>query len=102
MGKQDNAKTKPPISIIPYESLANISLAMAYGAEKYGRGDYRNQDTLCWTLYADACYRHLGEWLEGTDRDRESGIHHVSHAAASLVILLFLISQGRGHDDREV
>lgn len=102
MGKADEAQTKPPISIIPYDAVANIALAMAFGAEKYGRGDYKNDDTLAWTLYADSCFRHLGEWLDGNDRDRESGIHHVSHAAASLCILLWLISTGSGHDDREL
>jgi hypothetical protein len=63
-----------------------VGQVMAMGANKYG--DYNWRDGLDWTRLSDAGLRHIGQWVDGADLDDESGLNHLAHAAANMLMLL--------------
>lgn len=90
---------KPPFDLLPYEALAETAKVLAFGAKKYGRGNWAkgiNLSRLC-----AASLRHTYQFLSGEDDDIESGINHLAHATCGLMFALTLIKQGRTeYDDR--
>lgn len=77
---------KPRMSLVPQRSLVEVAKVMTFGADKYG--DYNCLGGLRYTRLADAAQRHLNAWLCREDYDRESGVNHLAHAAANLLMLL--------------
>jgi hypothetical protein len=66
---------------------------------KYGRHNYRVIGVRA-SIYYDAALRHLMQWWEGENVDTESGVEHLAHAMACMVILLDAESLGKLNDDR--
>lgn len=90
--------SKPPLSLIPVEALNSMADVLAYGAKKYGKGNYKagfKQSRLL-----DAALRHLTAYASKEDKDPESGLSHLGHAAASIAMLLQNIATGVAEDDR--
>lgn len=90
---------KAPLSTLPMPVMFEIAAGMLEGACKYGRHNYRVIGVRS-SIYYDATMRHLAAWWEGQDIDPDSGIHHVSKAIASLVVLRDAMLQDKVHDDR--
>lgn len=90
---------KPPLSLIP--GLARVHLAEAFrdGAVKYGAANWR-QDPVTTSTYLNAAERHIISWQDGEETAADSGVHHLAHAAACLLILLDAQSAGSLQDDR--
>ena len=78
---------KPPLNLIPGPARAHIAMALQDGQRKYGRANWR-VDPVTASTYLNACERHLTAWTEGEERAKDSGVHHLAHAAACLIILL--------------
>jgi len=97
--KDKIGKTKVPLSYLSGPSLVHEALAMKNGADKYGRGNWRD-DPVCATIYIDAALRHIFSWLDGVEYAEDSGIHHLGHAKATLAIILDAMEQGTLIDDR--
>ena len=106
---QDNVKdTNPkdalgikkiPISTIPSGPLAEVALAMAEGARKYGRHNYRAVGIRA-SVYNDAIWRDRTQWWEGEDIEKESGIHHFSKVAACCLVARDAMMMNLFEDDR--
>lgn len=90
---------KAPMSTVSAAVLAEIGVAMLEGAAKYGRHNYRAVGVQS-SVYYDATMRHLMDWWEGTDIDPDSGMHHITKAITSLVVLRDAMIQGMLTDDR--
>lgn len=90
---------KVPMSTVSAAVLAEVGVAMLEGAAKYGRHNYR-ADGVRASIYYDATMRHLMGWWEGEDIDPGSGLHHVTKAISSLVVLRDAMIQGAYTDDR--
>lgn len=90
---------KAPMSTVSAVVMAEIGVAMLEGAAKYGRHNYRAVGVRS-SVYYDATMRHLMDWWEGVDIDPESGMHHVTKAITSLVVLRDAMIQGMATDDR--
>ena len=90
---------KCPVSVIPVAPLWELGLAMLEGALKYGRHNYRAVGVRA-NVYYDATIRHLTCWWEGEDLDPDSGVHHITKAIASLVVLRDSMIRGNWVDDR--
>jgi hypothetical protein len=65
------------------ESAAN---AMGFGAEKYGENNWRSGISQS-RLYG-ALLRHIFSYWQREDQDPESGLSHLDHAAAMLMMLI--------------
>ena len=94
--KYDNGK--PPLSIIPREGLELTAKVFKFGADKYGRDNYRLG--MEWSRLVDAAMRHLVAFYDGEDLDPESGLSHLGHALCCLNMLALYEAKKRGTDDR--
>lgn len=92
-------RTKPGMSAVPANVLAEIGAAMQKGAAKYGRHNWRRAGVAA-SVYYDAALRHLFQWWEGEDIDPDSGLPHVVQAVAGLIVLRDAVSRGMVKDDR--
>jgi len=78
---------------------SSVSDCYVYGANKYGRNNYTGVSL---SRYASALVRHLDAYFFKTDdniNDDESGIHHIKHAFANLLIMLEIIDDMGIHGD---
>lgn len=90
---------KVPMSVLPATVMAEAAVGMLEGAVKYGRHNYRGTDVKA-SVYYDATQRHLLAWWEGQDIDSKSGLHHVTKAITSLIVLRDAMLNGSCIDDR--
>lgn len=103
--KVETAKSKPPLQLIPLHALVGLARVIEYGAVKYAPGNWiNNPGDGAPALYVGACLRHLAEMQDhgGTHsiaaavyRDAESGLPHIDHAIASLVMLREILTVHR-------
>jgi hypothetical protein len=72
---------KPPLHLIPPEILVEIAEIFAFGAEKYGENNWRDDggSTGFGRTYS-SIQRHLNSFWQGEDIDPESGKNHLVHA----------------------
>lgn len=85
--KDKHGRLKPNLHLIPASALLHISKAMEYGAKKYSPYNWRTKKVSS-TIYISACMRHLLCYLDGETKAKDSGVHHLAHAAACISILL--------------
>lgn len=90
---------KTPMSTLCAPVLMEMALGMYEGARKYGRHNYRVVGVLG-SVYYDAAMRHLMAWFEGEDIDPDSGLHHVTKALSTLMVLRDAMIQDKFVDDR--
>jgi hypothetical protein len=81
-----NDQNKPKLSMLPVKSKAEIARVLEFGANKYGRDNWRKcTDT---NRYIDAALRHIDAYIDGEKLDPESGHNHLAHAICSLMFIL--------------
>lgn len=84
---------------VPRQVLWEVGVAMLEGALKYGRHNYRAAGVRA-SVYLDAAYGHLDQFVEGENLDQDSGISHVTKAITSLVVLRDAMMNDLWVDDR--
>jgi hypothetical protein len=90
---------KPNLFLVPAVATVHIAEAMGNGAKKYGAYNWRENDVIA-SIYLAAAQRHILSWQEGEECAKDSGVHHLGHAAACLAILLDAEHTGNLIDDR--
>ena len=70
-----------------------------YGEKKYGRYNYTGG--MAWHRIIAACLRHVTAFASGEDTDRESGVSHLGHAGACVLMLTVYYKRNLGTDTRE-
>ena len=90
--------TKIDLSILPREGKEGIAKAFMYGAEKYGRDNYKSG--MDWTRVIAAADRHLTAFNGGEDFDDESKLNHLNHAGACIMMLIYYYENDKGSDNR--
>ena len=80
-------------------------MALSYGGKKYGTHNYRAIGVRA-SVYYDAAMRHLMAWWEGEDIDPiekgGSGLPHIAHAIAGLMVYRDAELAGMVTDDRPI
>lgn len=94
--KFDNGK--PDLSLLSYGALGQIAKAFEFGMKKYGRYNYLNG--MEWTRISSALLRHAYAFIWGENNDPESGLHHLAHCGACVIMLLDYTLLGKGTDNR--
>lgn len=94
--KHDSEKNR--LELLPVRPLEEVGQAMTHGAKKYGPENYRKG--AAWRRYVGAAMRHLFAWARGEEHDPDTGLSHLAHACACLLILRELQIDGLGDDDR--
>ena len=69
------------------------------GAAKYGAFNWRENKVEAMT-YVGAIMRHLAAWVDGQDKDPESGHSHLAHIACGCNILMDATRAGTLIDNR--
>jgi len=80
---------KPMMSLIPSAAELELAKVLTFGAEKYGPDNWRRVEN-AQQRYMDAMLRHVNAYRGGEITDKESGLHHLGHAAACVMFLLEL------------
>lgn len=94
--KYDDGKL--PMGLLSHTALKEIARVLQFGAKKYSSHNWRGG--IYWSRLIDATYRHLGAFNSGEDRDPETGISHLAHAACDLIFLLEYEQTHQELDDR--
>ena len=92
---------KVPMHLWPKTATIAGVLGLLDGALKYGRSNWRAVGIRA-SIYYDAIDRHMSAWFEGEDIDPDSGLPHLSHAIASMAIIIDAIAGDRFRDDRMI
>lgn len=79
-------------------SLLKVAEVAGFGSQKYDRLNYLKGYE--WSLSFDAMTRHLLAFWGGEDRDEESKMLHLAHAAWHCLTLISYVERGLGTDDR--
>lgn len=95
------AKGKKPEQMHHLDPLALLEVAKvaAYGGEKYEEA-YNYLKGFDWSLSYDAGQRHLMLHWAGIERDDESKLLHLAHAAWQCLAQISFLIRGLGTDDR--
>lgn len=80
---------KPLVGAVPPNALLAVAKVLTFGAEKYGRDNWRQVEN-AETRYLDAALRHINAYQRGEAADPESGESHLAHAVCSLMFMLEL------------
>ncbi len=97
-GRKDDGG-KPMPHLIPPRAMLEVAKVMSYGAAKYAPHNWSKG--VLGSRYASAGLRHVYAWLAGHERDDESGLPHLAHAGACLLMLLELTMSRPDLDDRD-
>lgn len=91
--------TRSRVGLVPPRAVLAAGRALGYGASKHGTpapGDWGTwriagtEQAKPLTHY-ESLFRHLLAWRSGEERDAESGLSHLDHAAAQLAILVDVV-----------
>lgn len=84
-GRKDDSG-KPELDYLPYEALVQVARVFSFGAQKYGKDNWKAgiEDR----RLINAALRHLHKLADGTYEDEESGLPHAAHCIAGLMMLL--------------
>lgn len=89
---------KPNMALFPPEAMLEISRVWSFGEKKYAAHNWRKG--FAYSRPAAAALRHIFAWLGGQDKDEESGLSHLAHAACCLCMLIAFQQNRIGKDDR--
>jgi hypothetical protein len=81
--------TKLPFHLLPARPIEEIVKVLQFGATKYGDRNWENPG-LSWSRLYGAAMRHLflQWWGQGENKDPETGLSHLAHAAGCILFLL--------------
>lgn len=89
---------KPSLALLPPKPLTEIAKVLDFGKTKYTAHNWRKGFDYLATL--SSAQRHLAEWQEGENTDKESGLMHLAHAACNILFLIEFELTKTGNDDR--
>jgi hypothetical protein len=89
---------KPGMNLLSREALEQIALVMDFGKDKYAAHNWRKG--FAWSRPLSAALRHIMAFNDGEDKDPESGLSHLAHAACCIMFLLEFEKTHKELDDR--
>lgn len=89
---------KPDLSLLSSIAILKIGQVLQVGKKKYTAHNWRAG--MAWSRCLSAALRHIFAYIGGEDKDPETGLSHLSHAACCLTFLLEYEETHRDKDDR--
>jgi hypothetical protein len=94
--KADDVKI--PCELLPPVALIEIAKVLQFGSKKYAAWNWAKG--LSYTRVLGAILRHVFAYLMGEDKDPETGLSHVAHAACECLFILHYEKFKPEFDDR--
>jgi hypothetical protein len=91
-------ENKLPLHLLSTEAMNQTAAVLAFGAQKYAAHNWR--DGFTWSRPLSAAMRHITAFNDGEDKDPESGLSHLAHAACCIMFLLEFEKTHKHLDDR--
>lgn len=91
---------KPCLALLPPYPLVEVTKVLEFGARKYSSHNWRRGKGLAASRNLSSALRHLFAWMEGEDRDQESGLNTLAHAACRIMFLMQTLKDHPESDDR--
>lgn len=100
--KYDEGKNRMGLVLQGFSNaLWEVGRVGTFGCSKYGEGNWQYLENGI-DRYKDALFRHLFQWLQGEEIDKESGIKHLSHALWNLsAVLEFTLRNEKKESEEE-
>ena len=89
---------KLPLHLLSTEALNQTAAVLKFGADKYAAHNWRKG--FQWSRPMSAALRHITAFNAGEDKDPESGLSHLAHAACCIMFLLEFEKTHPELDDR--
>lgn len=89
---------KPGSSELDPAFIMGIADVMTKAREKYDRANWAKGND--WSVPYDSMMRHLMAFQAGDDFDKETGKHHLLHAATNIMFLYYYYNNFPELDDR--
>lgn len=89
---------KLPLHLLSGEALNQTAAVLKFGADKYAEHNWRKG--FQWSRPLSAAMRHIHAFNSGEDKDPESGLSHLAHAACCIMFLLEFEKTHPELDDR--
>ena len=89
---------KLPLHLLSTEAMNQTAAVLAFGADKYAAHNWRKG--FVWSRPLAAAMRHITAFNAGEDKDPESGLSHLAHAACCIMFLLEFEKTHKELDDR--
>jgi hypothetical protein len=86
------------VDLLSFQAIQGTAEVLTFGAKKYG--DRNWEKGLSFSRVFGACLRHLFSWWLGKDKDDETGLNHLDHAACCIMFLQHYTKTNTGIDDR--
>lgn len=97
IGRKDDS-AKVPMDLLPYPALSEIAKVLDFGARKYSKWNWRGG--IVWSRVVGAALRHIFAWMNGENKDPETGLSHLAHAGCCILFLLTYELEHPELDDR--
>jgi hypothetical protein len=89
---------KLPLHLLSTEAMNQTAAVLKFGAIKYAEHNWRKG--FAWSRPLSAAMRHITAFNDGEDKDPESGLSHLAHAACCIMFLLEFEKTHQHLDDR--
>lgn len=89
---------KPRTDLLSPTALLEIAKVMGHGAKKYDAHNWRKG--IEWSRLLGAAMRHLLAFMDGQDKDPETGFSHLAHLGCCVMFLLEYEKSHKELDDR--
>jgi hypothetical protein len=89
---------KLPLHLLSTEAMNQTAAVLQFGADKYAAHNWRKG--FVWSRPLSAAMRHITAFNAGEDKDPESGLSHLAHAACCIMFLLEFEKTHKELDDR--
>lgn len=89
---------KLPLHLLSTEAMNQTAAVLKFGAQKYAEHNWRKG--FAWSRPLSAAMRHITAFNDGEDKDPESGLSHLAHAACCIMFLLEFEKTHQNLDDR--
>ena len=93
---------KPDLGLLPLAAVWEVGRVMTVSSKKHADdGTTWTKAPLTYMYFLHKILRHVLEWAMGSDKDKESGLHPLAHAAADCLLCLELaLKSPAGRDNR--
>lgn len=96
--RTDGGKNR--VDLIPVKPLERIAEVLTSALSKYPERNW--EPGMAWSRCYASTLRHLFAWWCGEDRDTQTGLSHLAHAACNILFLLEYEEKKKGTDDRPI